>query len=305
MAEQGMGGMPLHEAAREAGVQFHTNSVPHSGFVEANGLRFHYLEWGDTANRTIIMLHGMGQTAHSWDFAALALCDRYHIVALDQRGHGDSDWDAEADYSLDAHQSDLAVVLASLGLDDIVLMGLSMGGRSAFTYAADHPDQISALIVVDSAPELQRTGADTIRRFVEDMDVLDTFEAFVVKTREYNPRRSDRQIRGSLANNLKQLPDGRWTWKYDKVFRSPDAKPWTDPDIVNRMWQKVEGVQCPALVVRGAGSTVLSQETAEEMARRLVDGRLTVVPDSGHLVPGDNPTGFHQAVEAFLADIPL
>lgn len=297
--------MPLHEAARAAGVQFHADAVPRSGFAEANALRFHYLEWGDPANRPIVMLHGMGQTAHSWDFAALALCDRYHIVALDQRGHGDSDWDADADYSLSAHQSDLAAVLAALGLDDIVLMGLSMGGRSAFTYAADHPGQVSALIVVDSAPELQRTGADTIRRFVEDMDVLDTFEEFVTRTREYNPRRSDRQIRGSLANNLKQLPDGRWTWKYDKVFRSPNVKPWTDPGIVERMWQKVERVPCPALVVRGAGSTVLSQETAEEMAGRLPNGRLTVVPDSGHLVPGDNPAGFHQAIEAFLADVPL
>ena len=305
MAEHGLGGMPLHEAAREAGVRFREDAVPRNGFVEANGLRFHYLEWGDQANRPLVMLHGMGQTAHSWDFAALALCDRYRIVALDQRGHGDSDWAPSADYSLSAHQGDIAAVLTALGLDGIVLMGLSMGGRNAFTYAADHPDQVAALIVVDSAPELQRTGADTIRRFVEDMDVLDTFEEFVVKTKQYNPRRSDRQIRGSLANNLKQLQDGRWTWKYDKVFRSPDAKPWTDPYIVRRMWQKVEEVRCPALVVRGAGSTVLSQGTAEEMADRLVNGRLTVVPDSGHLVPGDNPTGFHQAVEAFLADIPL
>lgn len=82
--------MPLHEAARAAGVKFHEDAVPGSGFVEANGLCFHYLEWGDPKNRSIVMLHGMGQTAHSWDFAALALCDRYHIVALDQRGHGDS-----------------------------------------------------------------------------------------------------------------------------------------------------------------------------------------------------------------------
>lgn len=305
MAKQDLGGMPLHEAARAAGVQFHEDAVPCSGFVETNELRFHYLEWGKPTNRPIVMLHGMGQTAHSWDFAALALCDRYHIVALDQRGHGDSDWAPNAEYSLSAHQSDITAVLSALGLDDIVLMGLSMGGRNAFTYTADHPAQVAALIVVDSAPELQRTGADTIRRFAEDMDVLGSFEEFVVKTKQYNPRRSDRQIRGSLTNNLKQLPDGRWTWKYDRIFRSPDAKPWTDPDIVAKMWQKVKGVQCPALVVRGAESTVLSQKTAEEMAECLPNGHLAVVPDAGHLVPGDNPTGFHQAVEAFLADIPL
>jgi hypothetical protein len=94
--------------------------------------------------------------------------------------------------------------------------------------------------VVDSDPELELTGTDTIRRFVEDMDILDTFEEFVVKTKRYNPRRSDRQIRGSLANNLKELPDGRWTWEYYRFFQSPDVKPWATPDIVDRMWQKVE-----------------------------------------------------------------
>ena len=152
MAQQGLGSMPLHEAAREAGVQFHENTVPQSNFIEANGLKFHYLEWGDRTNQPIMMLHGMGQTAHSWDFAALALCDRFYVVALDQRGHGDSDWDADTNYSLDAYQSDLVSVLTALGLDNIVMMGLSMGGRNAFTYAADHPCQVSGLIVVDSAP---------------------------------------------------------------------------------------------------------------------------------------------------------
>ena len=305
MAQQGLGSMPLHEAAREAGVQFHENTVPQSNFIEANGLKFHYLEWGDRTNQPIMMLHGMGQTAHSWDFAALALCDRFYVVALDQRGHGDSDWDADTNYSLDAYQSDLVSVLTALGLDNIVMMGLSMGGRNAFTYAADHPCQVSGLIVVDSAPKLEYTGTDTIRQFVEDMDILDTFEEFVVKTKRYNPRRSDRQIRGSLAHNLKELPDGRWTWKYDRFFRSADFRPWATPDIIDHMWQKVEQVQCPTLVVRGAESTVLSQETAEKMAERLPHGRLNVVPHSGHSVPGDNPTDFHQAVNTFLADNPI
>mgnify|MGYP001193556140 CR=1 FL=1 len=107
---------------------------------------------------------------------------------------------------------------------------------------------------------------------------------------------------GSLANNLKELPDGRWTWKYDRFFRSPDVKPWVTPDIVDRMCQKVELVQCPAMVVRGAGSIVLSQDTAEKMAARLPNGSLDVVPNPGHLVPGDNPTGFYHALTFFWQD---
>jgi pimeloyl-ACP methyl ester carboxylesterase len=251
------------------------------------------------------MLHGMAQTAHSWDFAALAFCDRYRVIALDQRGHGDSDWAPDGDYTLDAYQRDLQSAVEALRLRDMVLMGLSMGGRNAFTYAAGHPERVRALVVVDSAPVLMRSGAETIRRFVRHMDEMDSFEDFVARVRKFNPRRSEEQIRGSLAHNLKQLPSGRWTWKYDKALRSPGVRPSAGPELVDRLWGYVERVHCPTLLVRGAHSSVLSQETAEEMVSRLKDGRLAVVADAGHLAPGDNPAGFHRAVEVFLGEVGL
>ena len=158
----------------------------------------------------MLLLHGYAQTCHSWDFVALAMCDRFRVLSLDQRGHGDTDWAPDGDYTPEAYWTDLHAVTEALDLRDFVLMGLSMGGRNAISYAANHPGRVRALVVVDSAPTMQRAGTDRMRRFVQGDDVLDSVDAFVKRVQEYNPLRPAEQIRGSIVHNLKQLPDGRW-----------------------------------------------------------------------------------------------
>ena len=159
-------GLSLYEAAREAGVTFSKEWVPVSKIVHANNLNFRYLEWGNPNNPIILMLHGFAQQAHSWDFVALSFADRYRIIALDQRGHGDSDWAVDGDYTPDAQEKDIAAIVKKLDLKDIILFGLSMGGRNAFTYAAKNPEQIKGLIVVDSAPEIISKGTKNIKNCI-------------------------------------------------------------------------------------------------------------------------------------------
>ena len=296
-------GLSLYEAARDMGVTFAREALPDDKFVSANGLRFHYLDWGEPDNPPMLLLHGFAQTCHSWDFVALALCDRFHVMALDQRGHGDSDWAPDGDYSPEAQQGDIQAIVEALDLHGLVLMGLSMGGRNAFTYAANHPERVRALVIVDAAPENLRAGGENIRRFVEQEDELDSIEDFVERVRQYNPRRPVEQIRGSIAHNLKQLPNGKWTWKYDKVLRSPERRTNTDPTVTQRLWDYVESLRRPTLVVRGAQSDIVTLETAEAMHRRIPDGRLATVEKAGHLVMGDNPAGFERAVTEFLAEL--
>lgn len=267
--------------------------------MRLGGMDFHYLDWGDHDAPPVLMLHGMAQSAHTWDFSALALGDRYRLLALDQRGHGDSDWAPDGDYSLDAHLGDIGAFVEAMGLRDLVMVGLSMGGRNAFSFAALRPEIVKALVIVDIAPVSGRSGASAIRNFIERVDELDTFEEFVDRVKGYNPRRSREQIRGSLAHSLKRLPSGRWTWKYDKALRSP-SRPMPGPGFAERQWGYLERVECPTLVVRGAYSKVLTQEVAEETVRRLRHGELVVVDDAGHLVPGDNPPGFIAVLEEFL-----
>jgi len=301
-SEDPSGGATLHEAARAAGVEFAHEASPIDGAIRIGGMDFHYLDWGDPDATPVLMLHGMAQSAHTWDFSALALGDRYRVLALDQRGHGDSDWAPDGDYSLDAHLGDIGAFVETMVLRDLAMVGLSMGGRNAFSFAALHPELVRALVIVDIAPRSGRSGASAIRTFIERVDELDTFEEFVDRVKGYNPRRSRAQIRGSLAHNLKQLPSGRWTWKYDKVLRSP-SRPQPGPGFEERQWDYIERVACPTLVVRGEYSKVLTREIAEETVRRLRHGTLAVVEDAGHLVPGDNPPGFIGVMEDFLGSV--
>ena len=297
-------GLSLHDAARAQGVTFEREAVPEDRYVEANGMTFHYLDWGNPDAPDMLLLHGFAQTCHSWDFVALAFCDRYHVVALDQRGHGDSDWSESGDYSPETQQEDIAAVVSEIGLSDFVLMGLSMGGRNSFTYAATHPGDVRALVVVDAGPQNMRAGSQKIRSFVQQEDELDSVEDFVQRVLDYNPLRDPVQVRGSILHNLKQLPSGKWTWKYDKRFRQPGGRRFQqDPEMTQRLWGYMESLACPTLVVRGAQSDIIALDTADGMHKRIPNGRMATVENAGHLVMGDNPSGFERAVTEFLGGI--
>src|SRR5438445_4832107 len=118
-------------------------------FVTVNGLRIHYLEWDNPGAPILIMLHGLRSYAHVWDGVARPLADGYHILALDQRGRGDSDWSPDASYSTEAYVSDLEQLVQSLGLNRFILIGHSMGGANTIVFTARHPDQVIAAVIED------------------------------------------------------------------------------------------------------------------------------------------------------------
>ena len=294
-------GLSLYDAARAAGVNFRQDWVPENKSLVANGLKFHYMEWGNPSNPTMLFLHGFAQQCHSWDFVALAFADRYHIIALDQRGHGDSDWAPDGDYSPETQQKDIEAFVDTLAISQFILMGLSMGGRNSFTYSANNPSQVTALIIVDAGPENVRAGTQNIRNFVEQEDELDSIDAFVERVIKYNPRRNPIQIRGSIVNNLKELPNGKWTWKYDKLIRSPNfnSKNWPS----HRLWKTLLKITCPTLVIRGENSDIFTNATYQNMISYMPMATGKLVKDAGHLVQGDNPSGFLTALRSFLNDL--
>ena len=293
-------GLPLMEAARRTGVTVVPGGEPQDREVEANGLRLHYLDWGGDALPLLLCIHGYAQNAHSWDFTALALRDRYRVLALDLRGHGDSQWAPDGDYSQQAYLADVQAFVEAVAPGPLVVVGLSLGGSIAYSYAATHPDRVRTLVVVDTGPETTGPGRGRIRRFVRQPDVLDSFEAFVARTRRYNSRRPEWQVRGSLRHSLRELPDGRWTWKYDPVLRSR-RRPGPPQDPAAR-WSLWAQVRCPTLLVRGAASDLLDAAVAQRMVDELPNSRLVEVPNAGHLVPGDNPIAFEQTLAAFLQE---
>ena len=295
----------LIEAAARTGTTVAIQREPQSRFLDVQGLRLHHLDWGSDDKPPMLCLHGSAQNAHMWDFTALAFGDQYHIVAIDQRGHGDSEWAADHNYSREAYLSDIAGIVESLSFATPILMGLSMGGNSSIAYAAANPATVRALIVVDVGPEPSAQGQGAVNAFVTQSDVLDTFEDFVARVIEYSPNRPEWQVRGSLHHSLMQLPDGRWTWKYDSFLRDParrstQAGARQDPAARWKLWESVE---CPTLLVRGERSDMLDADVAKRMIERNPNSRLIEVPGAGHRVPGDNPVAFESAVREFLADL--
>lgn len=269
---------------------------PTSKHIVVNGMRLHYLEWGEPRNPTIVMLHGVAQQAHSWDFVARDLCDEYHILALDQRGHGDSDWAPDGDYSPEASQRDISGFIDQLGVAPFLLIGLSMGGGNAIRYTANNLQNVRGLVVVDIGPKVEDEGAKEIRRFIEAPDEFE-FEELVERSHRFNPYRTVESLRGSLKNNVKQLANGKWTWKYDKHFRRhPDEAQRQRPD----MWPFVHKLKLPVMIVRGEKSHVFSEEDAQAFLAALDDKHYAVIPNATHTVAGDQPELFAAAVREWL-----
>jgi pimeloyl-ACP methyl ester carboxylesterase len=267
--------------------------------VTLNGLRFHYRDWGNQTAQSLVCLHGFTSHARSWDTFAQAMRNDYHVMALDQRGHGESEW--ATDYHPDRRVEDLEAFVDALGLRQFVLVGLSMGGRCAFMYAARHPDNVERLVIVDIAPETDSRGAARITRGLQSADVFDDPEQAVQAARQANPRPPEAELRARVLNNLMQRDDGTWTFRYDVRLRDGSgARVVPTPEEVEQTWASLRQITCPTLLVRGAESDILSPDNAERMLSSIPRCRLVEVPYSGHSVPLDNPRGFIQAVRTFL-----
>lgn len=268
-----------------------------SFFVDLAHGPFHGLRWaGPELGGTLLLLHGVNQTAHSWDEVAPRLCDRFTVIAVDQRGHGESAWAKDGDYGLEAMVGDLAELARFLGLRRVAVAGMSMGAAHAIALAARWPQVVSHLVVVDFAPVIEPKGLEAIRH-VLGMS-WPSFEAAVTQIASFNPRRTVDNVRDRLRHSLGERPGGSWGWRLDPaLLRHPR---FGDGAMGAR--DDVEKVRCPTLVVRGDESDILSPEMAEAMIARLRAGRLVTVAGAGHSVAGDDPESFTRAVRSFLLE---
>jgi esterase len=293
-------GLSLWEAARKVGVPFQREARPEDREFTHDDMRFHYLDWGGDGKQPLIFLHGNAQQGHSWDFVALSMCDSYHVFVPDARGHGDSDWAPHGEYTVDDYVSDLDGFVNSLGLDQFILVGHSMGGRTSYVYASRFPEKIKALVIVDSGPRGVTHGIARMERFKQLPDRLATYEEFAKRVQEYTGRPLW-QVLGSLKYTIRQSEDGIWTWKYDKVFRTPGAMPASLP--LEKLWECVESIRCPTLIVRGSESDVFAPETMAQMMDVIPDSASVVISRAGHLVAGDNPVDFIEALKDWLPKV--
>jgi pimeloyl-ACP methyl ester carboxylesterase len=288
----------LADVARLAGLNLNHVSLPRDQYAQVNGLRLHYLEWGDPAAPPLIFLHGGALTAHTWDIVGLAFRDEYRCIVPDLRGHGDSDWAPDGDYSPDAYSSDLGALLEHLRIDRTVLIGNSLGGMTAAHYTAQRTpaEQPDALVLVDVGPEMREAGRERLRNFTGGPREMDSIDDFVERAVAFNPLRKRDVLRRSLLHNLRQLPSGKWTWKYDPNRFGRNMAPLS----VSDRWNDMLKITCPTLVVRGGRSDMFLDDDAQKLADALSNGRWVRIENAGHTVQGDQPLALVNAIREFL-----
>src|SRR5262245_47082771 len=263
-------------------------------------MRFHYLEWGATHAPPIVLLHGGHQSAHSWDLVSLHLAQRYRVLALDQRGHGDSEWARDVGYTNHEMSLDAEAFINALGLQRPVVMGHSMGGRNAMLLVRRSPTLPRALIIVDVGPEVSDRGRAVIAGFVRDNEEFDDLDHFVRNVQQYDPYRTREHIERTVKYNMLQRADGKFVSKCDANPRRLGIVRGTGPQE-NITLEEVRAFDLPVLLVRGADSRILTSDAAERFRDALPRGELVTVPDCGHNVHGQNTKGFIAAVTPFLS----
>ncbi|GGS16884.1 hydrolase [Streptomyces humidus] len=271
-------------------------------FITLNGLRAHYVEWGDPGRPAIVMLHGLRSYARTFAPLAARLADSHRILAVDARGRGDSDWDPHGEYYTSAYVGDLEQFADRLGLDRFVLLGHSMGGATSYVYAARHPERVTALIVEDIGPgsSISGAGAERIKREMAGTPTeFPDFEAARAYWRTLRPGISEAALASRLRHTLRPGSCGRWLWKADMAGI---ARARLDPDPARRLdlWPHIDGLRCPTLVIRGGASDFLPAATAEAMTARNPRVRTADIPGAGHYVHDDDPDSFCRLVEQFL-----
>jgi pimeloyl-ACP methyl ester carboxylesterase len=289
----------LLASAADLGIP-HDPSVPYASHnIVLRQLRFHFLEWGHPDAPPIVLLHGGHQSAHSWDLVSLHLARRYRVLALDQRGHGDSEWPRDVEYSNHAMSQDAEAFIEAMGLRQPILMGHSMGGRNALLLTKRNPSLLHALVIVDVGPELSGRGREVILGFVQTNQEFDNLEHFVENVRKYDPYRSREHIERTVKYNMLQRADGKFVSKCDSTPRRLGLVRGTGP-LDNITLEDARAFDLPVLVVRGQNSNILEPDAARRFRDALPRGTLVTVPNCGHNVHGQNTLGFIAAVGGFL-----
>jgi len=272
--------------------------------ITLDGLRLHYRDWGDPAAPPVVLLHAHGQNARSWDTIAQGLADRFRVLALDQRGHG------ESEHATNYHElrlvGDLAEFADALGLARFAAVGFSISASTAVSYALLYPDRVERLVLFEGFTEGDEVGeAPWIAEMRAHLAVLRalpmvvaTPEEAAVAFRPLAPHAEEAELVRWVRGGLRQAPDGQWTSRADAIFRQPPTAPGrlNAPPAVLR--DRLAQIQCPALLVVGEDSWMV--EPTEQFATVNPDVSVVRIPQAGHWIPLDNPSGFLEVVSPFL-----
>lgn len=276
-----------------------TTNTGIDNYLDVNGLRLHYVEWGDRAAPPLVLLHGMASFARIWDFIVPAFEAEYRVLALDWRGHGDSAWAPAGEYSYQHYISDLHGLISALDLHDVAIVAHSLGAWIALCYAGQAPAKLRAVAAADfrigfSAEELEQARVQSLRpprEFATPTEILDRFGASLAPLAA-----PDAVIRRLGEHAIKQTAAGPWTFKFDRAALA--AAPF-DP------WRLFSSLRVPILALRGMESPLMSHDAMVRVGQAIPDVRIAELAGAYHHLFLDRPDPFIRAVKSFLRDNPV
>jgi esterase len=270
---------------------------PQDRFVTVDGLRIHYLDWGGEGKQPLILLHGIGRVAHTFDHLALHFSPNYHVMAVDMRGHGDSGWDPKGAYLVEDYAKDIEGMAAQLRLRNIVIWGNSTGGRVAQVFAGLHPDLVAGVIAEDVGPERPREIANSLAGRIKQEDERGwaSEDALFAELKAANARTNEEVLRAYVKYGSKRKADGRVIWK-------------RDPNIANGfvptdLWRFVRQIKSPIIYILGGRSNIVPPETQQQLKQTLPQVQIESLPGLGHYPSEENTKDYLVIADRFLAGI--
>ncbi|HZM94210.1 MAG TPA: alpha/beta hydrolase [Vicinamibacterales bacterium] len=270
------------------------SAQPTDRFLEVNGLRIHYVDWGGEGKPPFVMVHGLDRVARTFDHLATRFTSKYRVLAIDMRGHGDSGWDPQGRYLVEDHVGDLEGVVGQLELRDLVLWGNSTGGRVVQVFAGKHPELVSRVISEDVGPERPRQIADNYaKRVQQEQAGWASQDELLAQLRKSNPRMSPAVLEPYVRYGTKKRADGRIEWKRDPQL--------VKGFVATELWRYVRNIKAPILYIIGGRSNIVPPETQDELRKVLPNAQLVTIPDVGHYPSDEKTDEVVTIVNRFLA----
>lgn len=276
-----------------------TPQVQRVSTVLSDGRTISALKWGGGEPR-LVLVHGSGQNAHTWDTVALAL--NVPLIAIDLPGHGHSSWRDDTTYSPQGMAEDLAVVIQQHAANAAAIVGMSLGGLTCLALASAHPNLVPHLVLVDITPGVTSKKAKAVLDFINGPQSFASFDELFARTKEHNPTRSESSLRRGILHNAKQIEDGSWQWRYDRRGQTETAGSAPGHEAPRSpMWDMISAWNKPLLMVRGGISPVVDDEDIAELHKRCAHVEVVVIDGAGHSVQGDRPVELANVLRRFAS----
>jgi pimeloyl-ACP methyl ester carboxylesterase len=294
----------FHENAEEYGLPYDGPPTVRREFVDLeDGRRLSALVWG-SGDPELVLLHGGGQNAHTWDTVALAL--GRPLIAVDLPGHGHSDAGRESSLSVESNTEDVAKVIRALAPNTRAVVGMSLGGVTTLVLLAQAPELVSAAVLVDVTPGVNRVKSKMIGDFLNGPVTFANFDEILARTVEYNPTRTVSSLRRGILHNAEQLEDGSWVWRHQRHRlaaggEQPQAQSDSSVPMFGQLWDVISTMKAPLLLARGMQSqSVVDDEDEAELLRRNPSAKVVHFEESGHSLQGDEPVKLARVVNEFV-----